>query len=303
MEKRLFKMNRFLIVVFYFLVMLTVPGTGFTEPVQDKTVNLPKIILKPQIKTLAPVIDGDSRYTAVAALLGGQFSQSSWILDEPVVARNRIVKIFAKDMAEMGARIVIHTQEKWHKGERLTIHRLGEILHNSEGQTIGRLSETVGVAELVEFRDGEWMATIVKIFKEILVGDLADMFYNETLSIKFKDDPDLLVSGSVVSVDKNLDMAGKGQVVVVGLGMKDRVYPGLILPVHRNTPEVSDVFRSMFSQPEPERQDRMPIAEVVLFRVAGKASLALVVQSTEPVVKGDRVGTPRVSSPVGHEAR
>ncbi|MBF0419647.1 MAG: hypothetical protein HQL78_05730 [Magnetococcales bacterium] len=301
-------MTNLLIKFFCFLMIFSCSGMGFAEPgsiqAQDRAVKLPKISLKPQIKTLAPVIDGDSRYAAGAALLAGQFSQSSWILDEPSEKKNRVVKIFARDMADVGARIVIHSQENWHKGERLTIHRPGEMLRYPDGRIVGQLSETVGIAELVEYRGGEWMATVVKIFREIVVGDLADTFYNEKLSIKFKDDPDLLVSAPVLMIDKNLEMAGKGQVIVVGLGMNDRVYPGLVFPVYRNTPVVSGVFPwSLFSEPEPERQDETPIAEVVLFRVASRASLALVIQSKEPVVKGDRVGKASVSSTVNHEAR
>ncbi|MBF0435951.1 MAG: hypothetical protein HQL77_11340 [Magnetococcales bacterium] len=301
-------MTNLLINLFCILMIFSYPGTGFADPgliqAQDRAVKLPKISLKPQIKTLAPVVDGDSRYAAGAALLAGQFSQSSWILDESTEKKNRVVTIFSRDMADIGARIVIHTWENWHKGERLTIHRPGEILRYPDGRIVGQLSETVGIAELVEYRNGEWMATVVKIFREIVVGDLADTFYNEKLSIKFKDDSDLPVSAPVLMIDKNLEMAGKGQVIVVGLGMNDRVYPGLVFPVFRDTPVVSSKFPwSLFSEPETERQDEMPIAEVVLFRVASRASLALVIQSEEPVVKGDRVGRASVSSAINHETR
>ncbi|MBF0422253.1 MAG: hypothetical protein HQL73_04610 [Magnetococcales bacterium] len=273
-------------------VVMGASGAGGTKGGKTYAAGLPVVTLTPQVKTLPPVIDEDSWQKATAFALEGQLLQASWILDDPGMSGGRVVQIIAKEMADTGSRLVISATGNWHAGDRLTIHRPGVELHDAEkGQSLGWLSETVGMAEVVAFDDQKVTATVVKVFKEMMVGDLVDAFYNEKILPRFREDPDFGASGSVIAMDRDLEMAATGQVVVVGLGMKDRAYPGLVLPVYQHVSQKIDSW-SMFSSPEPPRLDPLPIADVVFFRVAAKASLALVIRAIEPVEKGDRIGRP-----------
>ncbi|HIJ83158.1 MAG TPA: hypothetical protein HPQ00_03025 [Magnetococcales bacterium] len=254
------------------------------------------IVLKPEIQILPPVTGKNSKQEAIVSMYQGLFSRASWILDEPIAAKNLITQVFARETADLGQRVMIRAGEKFQKGDRLTVHRPREILRHPQDQRIlGRISETLGIIEIVEFHGEELTAVVVKTYKEIVAGDLVDAFLNEKISIQFKEDPSFSLSAPVVYIENGLITAGLGQVVVVGLGMQDRVYPGLILPVYRTAPPLA-----LHESKGSPRLDSLPVGEVALFRIADKASLALVTQSQDFLELGDRVGV-AVSSPKSHE--
>ncbi|MBF0145262.1 MAG: hypothetical protein HQL84_11290 [Magnetococcales bacterium] len=276
--------------LFCFLAIMGGAGTGMGGQ------GLPCTIMKPEIKILPPVIDPDPAHQAMIQALETQFFEGSWILDEPVIQNNRIVHVREKETASIGQRLIIEGKDIFHVGDRLTVHRPGAVLHDSEHDRIlGRLSETLGIIEIVGTDGHESTAVVIKAFKEMMAGDLVDSFLNEKIPLQIKIDPGFDVSGKVVHIEHDLDLAGIGQVVVVALGVQDRVHPGLVLPVYRSKPPWV-----LHESNEIPRQDPLPIAEVVFFRIAAHASLALITQSTEVVEMGDWVGA-RIVSPGLHE--
>lgn len=291
--------NLILLATMGFLMVVGVPGGASSETTQSgngAAVRLQKVVLQPEMTIHPPVIDEDPKHAVVAAALDGQFSQASWILDEPIAKNNSITQIYERETADVGQRVVIQSVDKLQKGNRLTVHRPGNRLRDPEGgQVLGQMSATLGVVEVVSTDEKDVTAVVVKAFKEIMVGDLVDSFLNEKTPIQFRVDPGFSPSGPVVHVENDLSGAGRGQVVVVGLGMKDRVYPGLILPVFRVSRS-----KSLHESDDSLPPDPQSTGEVVLFRIAANASLALVIQAKEMVEIGDRVGV--LASPPGcHE--
>lgn len=261
-------------------------GMGETVAATEEFPGLKSVVLKPEIKILDPVVDVDSQQKTIESALESQFTKASWILDEPVVQNNRIVHIFDRETADVGQRVIIQAKETFHQGDRLTVHRPGEVLRDPEnGKILGRLSETLGIVEIVEFHGEEITAVVVKAYKEILAGDLVDSFLNERTPIQFTVDPEFKANGPIVHVENDLQMAGLGQVVVVGLGMKDQVYPGLILPVYR-----ASVSRSLHEDGKKLRLDSIALGEVAFFRIAANASLALITRADDVAETGDWIG-------------
>ncbi|MBF0347838.1 MAG: hypothetical protein HQL81_09225 [Magnetococcales bacterium] len=268
------------------------PRENVRSRIIGKVPGLKSTILKPEVKILPPFIEKDSRQAIIESALDSQFARASWILDEPLVAGNRIVHVFDREAAYLGQRVAIQARDGLKLGDRLTVHRPGKVLHNPDnGQIMGRLSETLGIVEIVELHAMEWTAVVVQAYKEIVAGDLVDLFLNEKTPIQFKDDPDFAASGPIIHIENDLEMAGLGQVVVVGLGMRDQVYPGLILPVFR-----SSVDRALHESGKTPRLDSLPLGEVAFFRIAANASLALVTESKDVAETGDWIGA-MVASP------
>ncbi|MBF0133104.1 MAG: hypothetical protein HQL75_11020 [Magnetococcales bacterium] len=274
-------------------------GVGWAETGRGETVVAPKgvpglksVVLKPEIQILDPVIAVDSRQKAIESALEGQFTKASWILDEPAVQNNGIVHVFDSETADVGKRVIIQAKETFRPGDRLTVHRPGEVLRDPEdGRILGRLSETLGIVEIVASHGEEATAVVVKAYKEILAGDWVDSFLNERTPIQFTMDPEFKANGPIVHVENDLQMAGLGQVVVVGLGMKDQVYPGLILPVYR-----ASVSRALHEVGKKPRLDSIPLGEVAFFRIAANASLALITRADDVTETGDWIGA-MVASP------
>ncbi|MBF0109038.1 MAG: hypothetical protein HQL76_07685 [Magnetococcales bacterium] len=280
-----------------FLVLFVLPGiTSGADGTRHPGKNLPRVVLKPEIVTRPAVVDPDPQLQTIQSALELQLFKGNWILDEPAPKNHRIVGIVEKETASVGQRLVIEASDRFRSGDLLTVHRPGEILRDPEdGRILGRISETLGIVEIIETGPEGSIAVVVRAFKEIMAGDRVDSFLNEKTSLKLESDPGFNGSGPILHIENNLNIGGEGQVVAVGLGTKDRVFPGLILPVHRTRPSMSLHETEHDSAVQDFRIDSRPVAEVVLFRIAAQVSLALIIRSNDVVEKGDRVGTRFVS--------
>ena len=126
--------------------------------------------------------------------------------------------------------VYIRTKNPVNVGDKFYILRKGEeVYHPLTKQRLGRIVETLGVAEISKFQYGDTLAKILIAFKEVVPGDILDAYSvmePPVVSKPFRR-PD--IEGYIVA-SKNLTiMNSYYDVVYIDRGLKDGLQPGDIL--------------------------------------------------------------------------
>ena len=126
--------------------------------------------------------------------------------------------------------VYVRTRENVQIGDKFFIYKIGpEVYHPLTNQRMGRILETVGIAEISKFEYGETIATILMSFKEIEPGDVLGEYSAKEPPIVSKPFRRPDVEGYVVA-SKNLTiMNGYYDIVYIDKGLKDGLQPGDIL--------------------------------------------------------------------------
>ena len=115
-------------------------------------------------------------------------------------------------------------------GDRFYVIRPGErVVHPVSGKQLGYIVEIRGVAEITMLEYGETKARILRMFDDIVPGDILDAYYelNPSLTTGGFRKPD--ISGTVVASRNLKSLNGDQDVVYIDKGQKDGIEIGDIL--------------------------------------------------------------------------
>ena len=191
-------------------------------------------------------------------------------------------------LIRVGEELLVHLEQPPVPGSLYLIYRPGFPLTDPlQGTLLGSLARNMGKVQMTgEEANGQWRARIIGIQGEVQVGDR--LLHDQNISDDFQIHTHLPapVSGRILAVADGREVAGAGQVVIVGVGRRDRVSQGLVLSVQRTLgPHVDPVTGR-------EIKDLShPIGEATLFLIGEQASFALLGATSLPVSRGDAVSS------------
>jgi len=115
-------------------------------------------------------------------------------------------------------------------GDKFYIVRPGaEVRHPLSGKLLGYVVEIRGIAEITRFEYGETKAKIIRVFDDIMVGDLLDTYFeiNPPLTTENFRKPD--IRGTVVASQNLKKINGNYDIVYIDKGQKDGIEIGDML--------------------------------------------------------------------------
>ncbi|MEO5340498.1 MAG: hypothetical protein H7837_08285 [Magnetococcus sp. MYC-9] len=185
---------------------------------------------------------------------------------------------------QQGEKVLLHLEQPMTAGSTLLIYRPGaQLTDPGNGEPMGQLAHTLGTLRITGERvERAWRAEIISLQDSVQTGDrlLHDQDFNR--DFPYHNQAVAPVRGRLLWLPGETNEAGADQVVVVGLGRRDRVSPGLVVTiVHTPAPGLDPVSgQALRDQPQP-------IGEATLYLIGEKASLALLGPTSHPVSRGD----------------
>lgn len=244
--------------------------------------SLPTVVIAPEIKLSSPVRVQQGDSTPLRDLIQKVMETADILLDANFKSE-AVIAHADKDLMVIEKNHVVSIQSSvaYPVDTDLVIHRPESILvEPSSKEKLGILSKFLGIVRIRHANSDHVLGEITFSHREIFPGDVVSSLPFKKEPIVIMEDPRYSTGGHIIHVGDDLELAGGGQVVVVGLGRRERAYPGLTLPVVRRSGQLG---RSDADPP-------LRIGKVTLFRIGEKSSLAFVDESNEPIEKGDRVG-------------
>lgn len=183
-----------------------------------------------------------------------------------------------------GERVLVQLKEPLPPGTPLMIYRPGITLTDPvTGEELGILAHHLGSVQMTGAgAEGGWEARLVGVQDAVQVGDRLIHMQEIPMDFQRHTHPFAPVKGSIVALPESGEMAGRDQVVVVGLGRRDRVAQGLVLTIERTPSATTDPVTGQAVNPLSQ-----PIGEATLFLIGEKASFALLGPISYPVSRGD----------------
>jgi LysM domain len=192
-------------------------------------------------------------------------------------------------------------------GTQWYIYRPGKVLYSFDSnENLGYEMRYLGTARVDRFGELSRME-ITGSREEILLNDLLVPAPREELVSFVPHAPDKAVDGRVIAIGNNNGEAGRGSIITLDRGTRDGIEVGHVLAIYRPTPVVADpraydgpdVLARFMDQTKaivaPTRYLNIPPERsglLFVFRTFEKASYALVVNASEPVVVGDLLRKP-----------
>lgn len=257
------------------------PPKGFTDPL--KVVKLgPKVKYAPAVRDEGALSDAQRRtirqYLKRRSLITGQAYRG---LGHLVAERNDHYSIGASDD------VLVNFTEPVRPGDVLNIYRTGQLLKDPEtDEEMGYLVDNLGTLEVKRPSPQGPVARIIDSFVEIHPGDRLTWVSRADANIPLHAHAGHPLQGRVLYIHENLEEAGSGQVVIVGLGRRDAVAPGLVMNIFQRGREINDPVTG-----DPIRFPRHHVGKAILFFVGDKASYALLTNTILSVHVGDAVTT------------
>ena len=161
--------------------------------------------------------------------------------------------------------------------------------HNDEA--MGTLAHHVGRARMTGERTGSlWHARIIKARRELETGDRLLHDYPMTSDFNGPTTSPTPLQGRILHLLDDVEMAGAHQIVVVGMGRREKATLGLILTIRQH--------RNPIPPPDPEEKTRPApsashhtIGTATLFHIGEKASFAVLEHTLQPVRRGDELSS------------
>ncbi|MEO5368169.1 MAG: LysM peptidoglycan-binding domain-containing protein [Magnetococcus sp. WYHC-3] len=173
----------------------------------------------------------------------------------------------------------------WILGQRVVLGREGEVLLDpGDGLPRGRLLHLLGEAVVRRVVPQGAVAEILSAGRDIAPGDLVLTPRPLPPVTALVEQPVQPVDARVLNLLEDVTAAGAGQSVVLGAGRRERLLPGLVLSILEVPPAVAHP-----GQGEPVPLPPRAVATAVVYSVGERASLALLVECTRPVHRGDWV--------------
>ncbi|MEO5363272.1 MAG: hypothetical protein H7838_06570 [Magnetococcus sp. DMHC-8] len=195
----------------------------------------------------------------------------------------------AQTLIRPGEELLVHLAQPVAPGSLLLIYRPGALLTDpATGENIGRVAHTLGRLRITGDRvdQASWRAQVMTIQGDVQVGDRLLRDQEMTTTVQPHTRVPVPVRGRILAFADGVEMGGAGQVVVVGVGRRDRVSPGLVLTIHHTPPPGIDPVNGQAVRAGP-----YPIGSAALFLIGERASFALLGPTIHPVVRGDEVAS------------
>ncbi len=249
----------------------------------------PRLFLQPTIRTGPAVRQTVDRSGEQDRVLQQRLRDGDRILppdwsDQGYIRGRRLEQTLLRP----GEELLVHLERSLAPGSTLLIYRPGVTLTDpANGEVLGILAHTLGLVQITgESVENSWQARILTLRGNVQVGDrlLADQGVSGAFQ-RHTQVP-LPVVGRILSLPDEMETAGAGQVVIVGVGRRDRVAQGLVLTIHHAAPPGVDPVTG-----QVVNDALHPIGEATLFLVGEKASFALLGPTFHPVVRGDTVAS------------
>jgi hypothetical protein len=191
-------------------------------------------------------------------------------------------------------------------GDLWHIYRRGHDFRSiDDGELLGVEQRFVGSAKVERFAEVSTLR-IASATEEILVGDRLVPAPRGQLMSYAPHAPDRPVSGRIIATNYDSVEAGRGSIVTLDKGTRDRLDIGTVLAIYRVVPPLADprpttepdrirfsADQTLFYQ--PDRFVRIPDERsglLFVFRVFDRVAYAIVLNTTDPVYVGDYVRNP-----------
>ncbi|MBF0283064.1 MAG: LysM peptidoglycan-binding domain-containing protein [Magnetococcales bacterium] len=258
--------------------------------------------LKPEIKISPPV----RRETAVTdhdrETIRLFMRRNSFITADNITGDGYILgDLAAHENLAQGNQVLIRFSKPVQPGDALAIYRPGAALSDPKsGEAMGRLAHHMGLLQVERLTPEGPVARITQAFMDISPGDRLMVPHGVNMDFELQPEPHVALQGRVLHIQGDVDEAGTRQVIVVGVGRRDRATQGLVLPVYKKGGKVLDPEPNPDAWAFGKREVSLPsevIGAAIVFYVGEKASHALLKNATRSVNRGDWVAVSPVPPP------
>ncbi|MBF0589721.1 MAG: hypothetical protein HQL53_11400 [Magnetococcales bacterium] len=209
-------------------------------------------------------------------------------------AEQGLTQISYNDMVEVSHK---HSLKS---GDRLLVFRKGAKLKDPEsGEDLGQILRHLGELRVERSLPGGALARVERALRPLHPGDMLLPWKRPVRHVPLHAVPRTPVQGRIMKIQNGMEVSARGHMVVVGLGRRHRVAPGLTMAIYRGTtPAKSVAARSRGKAGEQFiKRDGMfdtmrPIGRAVLIHVGEKASFAYIKEAARPVWRDDWLTAP-----------
>lgn len=272
-------------VVLLAAMLPTGPGHGADAPARP---GLPTVPLSPGIVYSPPVRLGHTLSDRKKQLIRLFLNDTDLLLERSPLEQGVIIEAVNRRLViTSGNLALVRFPAPLPVGAILTAFRPGPVLTDpATGEAMGRLTYRLGILRVERMVPQGFLARVIDSHREMTSGDRLVRTRTVNLNYQLTNQTPIPFSGRVLRIQNDLEVAAANQVIIVGLGRRDRAIQGLTLNVVRAGDLVSD--------PEDEKADAiaMPpeiIGEATLFHIGEKASFALLGNTRRPVRRGDLI--------------
>lgn len=238
--------------------------------------------LSPQVRTEAL----DAAISTIPAKMIEPFLARPLLLDDPAeyAAAPRIVA--GQDNRVILSGTDIAYAQGVTSGGTWQSYRLGRTLSDPDTKEVLGHELTYGGELNVKKLDTITTLTVTKVAEEVLLGDrLMRRTQAPVLQYAPHEAPATL-QGRVISAYNGVNEIGQNYNVVINRGQREGVEVGHVFGIYRAPSMIELAPKQMV--PLPTEQ----VGQLIVYRVFHKASYALVVSATQPVIVGDRIAKP-----------
>ncbi|MDH4226996.1 MAG: LysM peptidoglycan-binding domain-containing protein [Deltaproteobacteria bacterium] len=173
-------------------------------------------------------------------------------------------------------------------GDRFTLYNQGkkEIKHPVTKKSLGHTVEFVGTIEVTEIHPEVIETKVVDSYKEITRNDLIMQYQPPISEVYFKESI-TTVEGLVVSAYADELMAADNRIIYIDKGINDGIEEGTMLTALKPATVVADPYDKTKKRKLPKKE----VGRIVVIRAGDNVSTALVIHSSESIVRGDLVST------------
>jgi len=236
----------------------------------------PKIINKP-VEKLEATIDASKLLTAL--------SRQDFIQPDDVEGVGYILDS-EDDRLHFGAndRLYLKMDRAANEGDLFDVFRTGDpITDPDSGDVVGVLVNHLGQIEITSETDGIYRGVVLETFEELSRGDRLKPAKQVNTRIT-PSHPSGNLIGKVLYIRNDAAEAGQNQVIGISLGSGDGLKAGTALSIHRAGRTIEDrISGDDVHLPEEK------IGEILVLVAQSDGSLAMVIESTSPINKGDAV--------------
>ncbi|MBF0448542.1 MAG: hypothetical protein HQL67_10100 [Magnetococcales bacterium] len=215
-----------------------------------------------------------------------RLAQTGYILNHQPPDNYLIGSLEKRNLMGRYDSVLLHT-EPAPVESRWIIHRPGPALIDPKTKEhMGVLSFYIGRVSGQQATPSGTVGQITDSARSIFAGDQLLRMESDPPPLQIHHTTPTPMSGRILHIENDLEMAGSDQLFAVGLGRRDRATVGLMLPIYSAPEQIIDPVTQM-PVPLPGKL----IGHGVLIRIGQKASLGFLTDSIRPIRLGDRMST------------
>lgn len=175
------------------------------------------------------------------------------------------------------------------QGDKFTIFTIsGEIKHPVTGKSVGFLTDTLGILEVVKVdADGVISARIERSYKEILKGAKLKPYEPPVQEVAVKKSEKTVDGFIIASLEGKVGVA-ENDIVYLDKGKSSGLEQGNTMDIFRPTTTVAD---PLSAEKKTVAFPPVELGRLVIIRVEEDTAAAFIIKSKQVIYKGDRVRT------------